>query len=62
MKKKLVPITVLVPECAFKELQAVANEREWSISHLVRFLILGTLDAWLRQDFESFDDGQAHEK
>lgn len=60
--KKNIRIAVYIPECAFKELQAVADDREWSISHLVRFLILGTLDSWLRQDLESFVDGQAHEK
>lgn len=62
MKKKLVPISVLVPGLVYDELLREAKARQWSISHLVRFILLETVDAWLRQDYEALDDGPAHEK
>lgn len=55
MKNKFVPITVLVPDWAFVVLHDVAHEREWSVSHLVRFLILGSIAAWDRDSCESDD-------
>lgn len=52
-QEKMQRVTVSVPTWAFIELQRNANEREWSISHLVRFLVCGTLDAWERQAYET---------
>lgn len=49
-------IVVSVPTCAFIELQRNANEREWTISHMVRFLVCGCLDAWERQAYETEKD------
>lgn len=55
-------LQVLVPDCVYEELVREAKSRQWSISHLVRFILLETVHAWLRQDYEAFDDGPAHEK
>lgn len=52
MKNKVVRISVSVPEWAFVALQRVAHDREWSISHLVRFLVLGSIVAWERESWE----------
>lgn len=52
-QEKMKRVTVSVPTWAFIELQRDANEREWSISHLVRFLVCGTLDAWGCQAYET---------
>ena len=57
-QEKMQRIVVCVPAWAFTELQRNANEREWSISHLVRFLVCGCLDAWERQAYET---EKAHE-
>ena len=46
MKSKMVSISVRVPEWALEKLQRVAWEREWSVSHLVRFLVCGSIEAW----------------
>lgn len=50
MKNKMVRITVSIPDWAFFELESVAHDREWSISHLVRFLVLGSIAAWEHDD------------
>ena len=55
-REKMQRIVVTVPTWAFIELQRNANDREWSISHLVRFLVCGTLDAWERQAYETEKD------
>ena len=55
-QEKMQRIVVAVPTWAFIELQRNANEREWSISHLVRFLVCGCLDAWERQAYETEND------
>lgn len=64
MKTKMVSIFVRVPDWAFKILQDVARDREWSISHLVRFLILGSIAAWERLSWENDDRlySEPHEK
>lgn len=64
MKNKMVRINVSIPDCAFVALQRVAHDREWSISHLVRFLVLGSIDAWERESWEHDDFlySDAHEK
>lgn len=55
-REKMHRIVVAVPTWAFIELRRNANEREWSISHLVRFLVCGCLDAWERQAYETEKD------
>ena len=55
MKTKMVSLSVRVPDWAFVELQRVAHDREWSISHLVRFLVLGSIAAWERESWEHDD-------
>ena len=64
MKSKMVSISVRVPDWAFVALQRVAHDREWSISHLVRFLVLGSIAAWERKSWEHDDRlySEAHEK
>lgn len=64
MKKKMIRLTVYVPEWVYEELQAVSIDREWSISHLVRFLVLGSIAAWERESWEHDDClySEAHEK
>ena len=64
MKNKMVRINVSIPDWAFIELHSVAHDREWSISHLVRFLVLGSLAAWERESWEHDDRlySEAHEK
>lgn len=57
-REKMHRIVVSVPPWAFLELQRNANEREWSISHLVRFLVCGSLDAWERELYEAKKDHQ----
>lgn len=64
MKNKMVCIKVYIPDWAFVALQRVAHEREWTISHLVRFLVLGSIAAWERESWQ-LDDcfySVAHEK
>lgn len=64
MKSKMVSFSVRIPDWAFVSLQRVAHDREWSISHLVRFLVLGSIAAWERESWE-YDDrlySDAHEK
>ena len=46
MEKSMKCITFRVPEWVLEELQRVAWEREWSVSHLVRFLVCGSIEAW----------------
>ena len=62
--KKNFRIAVYVPDWAFVALQRVAHDREWSISHLVRFLVLGSIAAWERESWEDDDRlySEAHEK
>lgn len=55
-QEKMHRIVVSVPTWAFTELQRNANEREWTISHMVRFLVCGCLDAWERQAYETEKD------
>lgn len=64
MKTKMVRINFSVPDCAFVALQRVAHDREWSISHLVRFLVLGSISAWERESLEHCDClySEAYEK
>lgn len=64
MKKKMIRLAVYVPEFVYEELQAVSIDREWSISHLVRFLVLGSIAAWERESWEHDDRlySEAHEK
>ena len=64
MKSKMVSISFRVPDWAFVALQRVAHDREWSISHLVRFLVLGSIAAWERESWEHDDRlySEAHEK
>lgn len=58
MENKMVRISVSIPDWAFIELESVAHDREWSISHLVRFLVLGSFAAWEHDRLYS----EAHEK
>lgn len=60
--RHLCRLQVLVPDIVYDELVREAKSRQWSISHLVRFILLETVNAWLRQDLESFDDGAKDEK
>lgn len=60
--KHLCRLQVFVPDLVYDELDREARLRQWSISHLVRFILLETVDAWLRQDLESLDDGSKDEK
>lgn len=64
MKNKVVRISVSIPDWAFIELESVAHDREWSISHLVRFLVLGSIAAWERESWKHADClySEAHEK
>ena len=64
MKNKMVCIHISIPDWAFVALQRVAHDREWSISHLVRFLVLGSIAAWERESCEHDDRlySEAHEK
>lgn len=64
MKNKMVRISVSIPDWAFIELESVAHDREWSISHLVRFLVLGSIAAWERESWKHDDRlySEAHEK
>lgn len=64
MKTKMVSIYVRVPDWAFVALQRVAHDREWSISHLVRFLVLGSIAAWERDSWDHDDClyPEVHEK
>lgn len=59
MKNKMVRISVSIPDWAFIGLESVAHDREWSISHLVRFLVLGSFAAWEHDDRLY---SEAHEK
>lgn len=63
MKDKMHRIAVNVPDWAFIALQRVAHDREWSISHLVRSLCLGSIAAWERDSWECDDReySEAHE-
>lgn len=56
-REKMRRIVVCVPDWAFASLDRVAHDREWSISHLVRFLVLGSIAAWERDSWER-DDGE----
>lgn len=64
MKSKMVSISVRVPDWAFVALQRVAHDREWSISHVVRFWVLGSIAAWERESRQHDDSlySVAHEK
>lgn len=64
MKSKMVSISVRVPAWAVVALQRVAHDREWSISHVVRFLVLGSIAAWERESWVHDDSlySDAHEK
>lgn len=50
--EKMQRISVYVPDWAFIELERVANDREWTLSHVVRSLCLGSIAAWERDDLE----------
>lgn len=52
---KMHRIAVYVPDWAFIALQRVAHDREWTVSHLVRFLVLGSIAAWERESWERDD-------
>ena len=60
--KHLCRLQVFVPDVVYDELLRESKLRQWSISHLVRFILLETVDAWLRQESESLVDGLVHEK
>ena len=64
MKNRMVRIIFSIPDWVFVALQRVAHDREWSISHLVRFLVLGSIAAWERESWEHDDRlySEAHEK
>lgn len=64
MKTKMISISVRVPDWALVALQGVAHDREWSISHVVRFLVLSSIAAWERQSWQHHDClySDAHEK
>ena len=64
MKLKTHCVSVYLPDWAFVALQRVAHDREWSISHVVRFLVLGSIAAWERESWEDDDRlySEAHEK
>lgn len=64
MKNNMVRINVFIPDWALVVLQRVAHDREWTISHLVRFLIFGSIAAWERESWEHDDSlySVAHEK
>ena len=64
MQNKMVRISVSIPDWAFIKLESVAHDREWSISHLVRYLVLGCIAAWERVSWEHDDRlySEAHEK
>ena len=51
MEKSMKCITFRAPEWALEKLQRVAWEKEWSVSHLVRFLVLGSIEAWEHDAF-----------
>lgn len=61
MKEKMYRMTISVPGVVYDELAGVAKECEWSIPHLVRFILLCIVDAWIREDLESVDDGPKDE-
>ena len=50
--EKMRRINVNIPEWAFEELKHVAWDREWSISHVVRFLVCGSIEAWEHDAYE----------
>lgn len=54
--EKMQRISVYVPDWAFIELERVAHDREWTISHVVRSLCLGSIDAWEREAYEVSKD------
>lgn len=64
MKEKMHRINLSVPDWAFIELERVAHDREWSVSHVVRSLCLGSIAAWERESWEADDRlySDAHEK
>lgn len=64
MKEKTHCVSVYLPDWAFVALQRVAHDREWSISHLVLFLVFGSIAAWERESLERDDRlySEAHEK
>lgn len=64
MKNKMVRINVSIPDWSLVVLQRVAHDREWTIPHLVRFLVLGSIAAWERESWEHDDSlySVAHEK
>lgn len=52
---KMQRITLFVPHWAFIELERVAHDREWTLSHVVRSLCLGSIAAWERESWERDD-------
>lgn len=52
---KMQRIALYVPDWAFIELERVAHDREWSLSHVVRSLCLGSIAAWERESWERDD-------
>ena len=50
--EKMRRINVFIPEWAYQELTHIAWDREWTFSHLVRFLLCGCIDAWEREAYE----------
>lgn len=45
--EKMHRINLNVPEWAYQELEQVARDKEWTISHLVRSLVCRSVTAWL---------------
>lgn len=56
--EKLHRIVVHIPEWAFDEIKHVAWDREWSISHVVRYLVCGSVEAWEREAYEVSKDSE----
>lgn len=50
--EKMHRISVYVPDWAFIELERVAHDREWTVSHVVRSLCLGSIAAWELESWE----------
>lgn len=56
--EKMHRINLNVPQWVYVELEQVANEREWTISHLVRFILCDCVDAWEREAYEVSKDSE----
>lgn len=53
--EKMHRINLNVPQWAFIALERVAHDREWTVSHVVRSLCLGSIVAWERESWERDD-------